>query len=98
MKELTDTSNSFPSENGVGAVLIQIGFSSKPVLFEERRAQSTPQKGTHSGDKVETEISPWKVFMVKSNASEVQKQAVPCFIVMYRLSYSKSLKLDGIKW
>ncbi len=51
----------------------------------------------HSGDMVETEIGLCEVFMVESDASEVQRLVAPWFIAMYRLSYSKSLKLDGIK-
>jgi hypothetical protein len=46
---------------------------------------------------IETQLGPWKVFMVKSKAIEVQRLVVPWFIAMYRLSYSKSLKLDVIK-
>ncbi len=46
---------------------------------------------------VVTDLGPWKVFYVKSNASEVQKLIVPWFIAMYGSSYAKSLKLDVIK-
>ena len=53
-------------------------------------------KGKSAHD-IETELDPWKVFMVKSNASEVQRLVVPWLIAMYGLTYAKSLKLDVIK-
>ena len=46
---------------------------------------------------LKTETGLWKVFMVKSNALEVQRLVVLWLIAIYCLSYPKSLKLDVIK-
>ncbi len=46
---------------------------------------------------LETDAGLWKVFMLKSNASEVQRPVVPWLIAMCCLTYPKSLKLDVIK-
>jgi hypothetical protein len=54
------------------------------------------RKGMASND-IETQFGPWKLFTLKSNDVEVQGLVVPWFIAMYRLNYSKSLKLNVIK-
>ena len=46
---------------------------------------------------LETDLGPWEILTVNSNASAVQKQVVPWFIALYGLSYSRSIKLDVVK-
>ena len=46
---------------------------------------------------IATDLGPWEILLVKSNASEVQRMVVPWLIAMYGLTYAKSIKLDVIK-
>ncbi len=63
----------------------------------QSKKKKAPPPPSDEGHNIKTEIGPWIVFMVKSNAVEVQRLVVPWFIAMYGLSYAKSLKLDVIK-